>query len=123
MKPFHELKGLQKDRLRFTTRLIRYFTTERPELLAKMGGDEGVILGTDGDGCSILLMRDGALHLATYDTATFSYGARKDIQLDALLSRPDGPGPAAMFQALVDRWREVAPDENLIEFFEKLRPA
>ena len=123
MKPFHELKGLQKDPLRFSTRLIQYFAKERPELLAKMGGEEGVPLWTDGDGCSVLLVNGGVLQLATYDRAVFSYGARTDILLDALLTRPDWPGASAMLQALVNRWHEVGPDDKMIEVFEKLRPA
>ena len=123
MKPLHELRGLLKDPLGFSTRLIHYFATERPELLAKMGGEEGVPLWTDADGCSVLLVNGGALQLATYDPGAFSYGARQDIRLDALLIRPDGPGPGTLLQALVDRWHEVAPNENLIGSFEKLRPA
>jgi hypothetical protein len=123
MKPFHELKGLQKDPLRFTTRLIQYFAKERPEVLAKMGGEEGVPLWTDAEGCTLLLANGGTLQLATYDRAAFAYGARKDIEVGALLTRPDGPGAGLLLQALIDRWHEVAPDENMIEVFEKLRPA
>jgi hypothetical protein len=123
MKPFHELKGLQKDPLKFSTRLIQYFAKERPELFAKMGGEEGMPLWTDAEGCTVLLVSGGGLQLATYDRAAFAYGARTDIQLEALLTRPDWPGPSALLQALVNRWHEVAPDENMIGVFEKLRPA